>query len=71
MAWAYKEPPAAATPSYRVALARIGGKVVAVAQPAAHLALSSAARLASREIPVAPKTFVYKPIISTTPLTLT
>ena len=41
--WADKEiPPKHALPC-RVALARVGGKVVAVAQPAAHLALSASA----------------------------
>jgi len=42
-AWADDDPPPAVNPPRRVALARVGGKVVAVPHPAARLALAPAA----------------------------
>jgi molybdopterin molybdotransferase/putative molybdopterin biosynthesis protein len=46
-AWTEKDGPAARVPG-QVALARVGGKVVAVARPAAHLALSPAGGMLER-----------------------
>ncbi|HKV56021.1 MAG TPA: substrate-binding domain-containing protein, partial [Candidatus Binataceae bacterium] len=50
-AWAGRGRAAEVAPQSRVILARIGGKVVAVSQPAAHLALSPAAGLVERSGP--------------------
>lgn len=46
--WADEEVPTAGAAQRRVALARVAGKVVAVAQPAAHLALAPAAGMLER-----------------------
>jgi len=46
--WANKDLPAIGKPNPRVALARVAGKVVAVAQPAAHLTLAPAAGMLER-----------------------